>query len=90
MIAFRHPVDKFIGAGRLTCLDAFLFCGVRITPAQVVKDRSGEQCIFLKDYRNLISQDFRIIFADVHASYTDGTFIYIIQTADQVDQAALS
>ena len=73
LITGGHPVDKFIGAGCLTGFFAFFFRRVRISPAQIVKNRSGKQSIFLKDYRDLISQNLRIVFADVHAAYADGT-----------------
>ena len=56
LIAARHPVDKFIGAGCLTCFHALLIGGVRVTPAQVIKNRSGKQRILLQYHGYLISQ----------------------------------
>ena len=40
VISVRHPVDELIGTGSFTCLNALLFCSARVTPAQVIQDRS--------------------------------------------------
>ena len=61
-----------------------------VAPVQVVKDRAGEQRVLLEHDGHLISQDFRIISADVHTAHADASFIHIIEPADQVDQTALA
>src|SRR5699024_1565672 len=90
LIAARHPVDKFIGAGCLTCFHALLIGGVRVTPAQVIKNRSGKQRILLQYHGYLISQHLGIILADVHAAHTDASLIHIVKTADQIHKTALA
>ena len=56
MVAVRQALDELIRAGHPACFHAFLFRGVRISPAQVIEDRAGEEDIFLQDDRDLISE----------------------------------
>ena len=60
------------------------------SPAEIIQNRTGKQCVFLKHYRYLISQYFGIIFANIHAADTDRTVVHIIKAADKIDKAALS
>ena len=71
MITLRHPVNKFIGAGSLTCLYTFFICSVRIAPAKVIQDGAGKQGVFLKHYGNLIPEDLCIVLSHIYTPYTD-------------------
>ena len=46
VVLIRKLLDKFVGLGQLTGLYELLVRGVRIAPAQVVLDGSGEKNIF--------------------------------------------
>ena len=51
IIFFRHPLNKFIGAGQSTGTDALLLGGMLITPAKVVQNRTGKQHVLLQVQR---------------------------------------
>ena len=86
IVALRHFSDKFICAGHFTYSHALFFRGVFVSPPQIVKYRAAEQDVFLKDDRNLISQRFNIVAADIVSSHKDSALCHIIETADQIDQ----
>ena len=47
VVALRHPVDKFIGAGKTADTLALFFRSIFITPAKIVENGTGKQHIFL-------------------------------------------
>ena len=67
-----------------------LFHGsIRIAPAKILCDRSGEQHIFLKYHRYGITQCLQIIGSDILAAYQQPSLCHIIQTGDQLYQRRL-
>ena len=89
VVAFRHPVDKFIGARQAADSFALFFGSVFITPAEVVENRTGKQYVFLQNNGYFISQSFHIVGTDILSADFDGAFRDIVQTADQVDKTRL-
>ena len=47
VVALRHPVDKFISAGKTADTLALFFRSIFITPAKIVENGTGKQHIFL-------------------------------------------
>ena len=57
---------------------------VFIAPAEIFKNRTGEQYIFLKHHGHLITKSLDIIITHIHTADLDRTVQYIIQTRDQL------
>ena len=90
VIAIGHAVNKLVGAGRPTGLDAFLFGGIGVAPAQVLQNGAGKEGVFLQYHRHLVAQGFHVVLPHVHAAYAYRALIHVVQPADEVDQTALA
>ena len=89
VVAIRHLLDEFIGAGKLTRTSAHLVSSILITPAEILVNRSAEQCILLQHNGDFISKCLHVVFPDILASNSDAALRHIIQTADQADKTRL-
>ena len=89
VVALRQLGNEFIRACKPASFDAFLVRRVRIAPAQVLKDRSREQHIFLKNDRYFLPQGIQVIAADILPADVNRAARHIVEPGDQVDQRRL-
>ena len=62
----------------------FLICGIRVSPAEVLADRTREQDVFLQNAGNLIAQDCEVVLPDILATDADGSLRHIVESGDQL------
>ena len=62
----------------------FLIRGIRVSPAEVLADRSGEQDILLEDTGDLVAQDGEVVLPDILAADADGSLRHIVESGDQL------
>ena len=63
--------NKVMGAGQPAGVLQLLIGGIRIAPAQVVFDRTGEQHVFLQHHGYLVPEGLDIVIPDIHAADFD-------------------
>ena len=85
----RECLDEFIGACLSAGFFAFFLGCIRITPAEIVKNRAGEEDVLLQYNGYLTSECIKVILADVLAADIDGATFHIVETADQIDERRL-
>ena len=62
----------------------FLIRGIRVSPAEVLADRSGEQDILLENTGDLVAQDGEVVLSDILAADADGSLRHIVKSGDQL------
>ena len=71
-------------------MNAFLFGGVKIAPAEVVKDSSGEEYVLLEHNGNLITEKLKVVLADIRSAYSYRASVNIVQAADEVRECGFT
>ena len=86
----RFPVYKLFCLGDFQRLFQFLFRGVFISPAQILRDSSFEQDSFLKHDSDARPQTFYLIFPDIISKDSDLSACSVIKPRNQIDQRRFS
>ena len=84
VISFRKSTDKRVCLRNLTCFDHLFIGRIRITPAEVFLDRSGEEDVLLKHHGNIISDHIEIVVLYIDTADLDVSLCCIIKSRDQL------
>ena len=89
VVLVRELLDEAVGLRELAGVADLLVGGVRVAPAQVLGDGSGEQHVLLQHHGDLVAQDLHVVVAHVDAADLERTVGHIVQSRHELHQAGL-
>lgn len=90
VISLGQPPDEFVRTGPPAGFFQLGPGGMGISPAQVVRHRTGKQQVFLEHHSHVFPEGFQVVPAHVHPAHLDGTLGHVIEPGNQLDQGGFA